>query len=72
MSTFLPTDLANSKYGLDVMSDFEVFHNFSTDVARKAFLANDPTRARRLGFEQIETLKSNASKLRRFLSNQRR
>jgi hypothetical protein len=72
MSTFLPTQVSDSQHGLGIISDFDVFHNFGTDSARQVYFSANPLMFNRLGPTKIDTLKSNALKLRRFLINQRK
>jgi hypothetical protein len=72
MAMCLPREIANSRYGMGFVSDFDLVTNFGTENARKIFLAKNESLTRQLGYPQLEELKSNAAKLRRFIVSQRR
>jgi hypothetical protein len=61
----------SSHHGLGIFTDLEVFHDFGTDKARKAFIKKNPVRFHGVSAQQLQDLALNSAKLRRWAYNQR-
>lgn len=72
LSLNLSNDIEASDYGLGKVSNFDIYHNFSTVKSRTNFLLAKPELAKILSAGDNIQLASNSLKLRRWVIAQRR
>ena len=72
MSLSLPNTGPGSRFGLNLVGDFDVLHSFGNNRGVSAWLEEYPHMAAALTAKDVDTLKKQSAKLRRWLNTQRK